>query len=73
MSWRELIPRQVNAGHWVTAYTLNKLLEHEPESIVLPLVSMGTPADSLKTLGDLVLPPLYHEALDSITRPSMTS
>lgn len=71
MSWRELIPHQVNAGHWVTAYTLNALREREPESVVLPLVSLGTPADSLQALGDMVLPPLYHEALDDELKRSI--
>ena len=71
MSWRELIPQQVNAGHWVTAYTLNALRERDPESVVLPIVSLGTPADSLKALGELVLPPLYHEALDEELKRSI--
>jgi creatinine amidohydrolase len=31
--------------------------------IVLPVCSLGTPAEDLAALGGLILPPLYHEAL----------
>ncbi|MDA1016279.1 MAG: creatininase family protein [Planctomycetota bacterium] len=59
------IPTQVNHGHWLTAYTRDELLSRiERERIVLPVCSIGTPAAELESLGSLVLPPLYHEAMD---------
>jgi creatinine amidohydrolase/Fe(II)-dependent formamide hydrolase-like protein len=33
------------------------------ECPVLPIVSLGTPADLIADIGPLVLPPLYHEAM----------
>ena len=61
----EFVPQRVNDGPFLTAYTLDELnrriVDH---SIVLPICSLGTPASELATLAPLVLPPLYHEALD---------
>jgi creatinine amidohydrolase len=63
------LPTRVNDGSFLTAYTLNQLRERIPESrIVLPLCSLGTPVDELRQLGPLVLPPLYHEALDQLLK-----
>jgi creatinine amidohydrolase len=59
------VPRAVNTGSWLTAYTLNELRSRVAGTrIVLPICSLGTPFRDLAALGDLVLPPLYHEALD---------
>lgn len=65
------IPTRVNEGPWFTAYTREKLLARltaasaADERIVLPVCSLGTPASELEGLGTLVLPPLYHEAMDN--------
>ena len=59
-----LIPRCVNSGSFVTAYTLTELIARTREArIVLPICSLGTTAEQLSALGPWVLPPLYHEAL----------
>lgn len=64
------IPTRVNTGPWFTAYTRENLLARftrastSEERIVLPICSLGTPASELEGLGTLVLPPLYHEAMD---------
>jgi len=62
----DYIPQSVNSGAWLTAYTLNELKVRIPgQRIVLPICSLGTPFDELARLGEFVLPPLYHEALDA--------
>lgn len=62
----DYIPRIVNTGSWLTAYTLDELKTRiNSAKIVLPICSLGTPFDQLASLGDLVLPPLYHEALNN--------
>jgi len=66
----EYLPKKVNSGPWLTAYTLPELERRIGEaSLVLPICSLGTPLDELECLGDFVLPPLYHEALN----PSLKS
>lgn len=61
----EFVPQRVNTGPFLTAYTLEELkLLIVDQAIVLPICSIGTPASELATLAPLVLPPLYHEALD---------
>src|SRR5688572_4624107 len=61
----ESLPRKVNAGPFLTAYTLDELRRRIPgERIALPSCSLGTPVEDLSCLSSLVLPPLYHEALD---------
>ena len=35
------------------------------QTVVLPICSLGTPYSQVAELGDYVLPPLYHEALDA--------
>ncbi len=58
-------PHQINSGWLLTGYTLNRLKEKiERETIILPICSLGTPVEELAALGSLVLPPLYHEALN---------
>lgn len=62
----EYLARRVNSGSFLTGYTLDELkVRAERESIVLPVCSLGTPVRQLAELGSLVLPPLYHEALDA--------
>ena len=59
------LPAMVNEGSCLTGYTLDALLNRaRDDRIVLPVCSLGTPATSLASLAPLVLPPLYHEALD---------
>ncbi len=59
------LPQKINSGSWLTAHSLDVLLERvQSERVVLPICSLGTPADQLTQLAPLVLPPLYHEALD---------
>lgn len=62
----DYIPQSVNTGAWLTAYTLNELKARiDGQRIVLPICSLGTPFGQLACLGEFVLPPLYHEALDA--------
>ncbi len=59
------LPVQVNQGRMLTAYTLPELVKKtETSEITLPICSLGTLPQELKQLGPLVLPPLYHEAID---------
>lgn len=61
----QYLPKRVNSGRWLTSYTLYELrqLDHSAD-VVLPICSIATPYRELAGLGDLVLPPLFHEALD---------
>jgi creatinine amidohydrolase len=62
---RDYIPTAVNTGSWLTAYTLYELRERlVRDRPVLPICSLGSSFQQLAELGPLVLPPLYHEALD---------
>lgn len=59
------LPQRVNSGPWLAAYTLPALQERaQSADIVLPICSLGTRYDDLARLGEFVLPPLFHEALD---------
>ena len=60
------VPERINAGPWFTSYTwpaLEERVQHTP--IVLPICSLGTPASAIAELGELILPPLFHEAMDA--------
>ena len=58
------IPKQINQGSWLTGYTYFELQERiQKTQSVLPICSLGTPVEEISSLGELVLPPLYHEAL----------
>jgi len=60
------IPDRINSGPWFTSYSwpaLEELVQRTP--IVLPVCSLGTPASAVAELGDLILPPLFHEAMDA--------
>ena len=62
---RSYIPRTVNQGPWLTAYSLYELKTRTArQRIVLPICSLGTPFGELANLGEFVLPPLYHDALE---------
>jgi creatinine amidohydrolase len=62
----DYIPRSINKGTWLTAYSLNELKTRiTDQRIVLPICSLGTPFEELASLGKFVLPPLYHEALNA--------
>lgn len=65
MDVNEYLPERVNTGKWLPGYTLDVLgrLDAGAE-IVLPICSLGTPYEEAARLGDLLLPPLFHEALD---------
>ncbi len=60
----DYLPQRVNEGSWVTAYTLDELRCMTDIEFVLPICSLATPYAECEELGDLILPPLYHEALD---------
>jgi creatinine amidohydrolase/Fe(II)-dependent formamide hydrolase-like protein len=60
------LPTVINTGPWLAGYSLNELKQRiRTERIVLPICSLGTPPEELADLAPLVLPPLYHEALDA--------
>ncbi len=70
----EYLPRQVNSGSLLTAYTLDQLHElASRQTITLPICSLGTPCQQLFDLGPLVLPPLYHEAMDGELKSEILS
>ena len=59
------LPKKINDGPLLTSYSLTKLKDRiRYECPVLPIVSIGTPAEVIEELGPLVLPPLYHEAMN---------
>jgi creatinine amidohydrolase len=63
------LPQKINTGPWVTAYTLDALRRLPADiEFVLPICSLATPYHDLAQLGDLLLPPLFHEALDDNLR-----
>lgn len=68
MKIADYLPRQVNSGQWVTACTLFELRDRLTETrFVLPICSLGTPYEELTANvsdDELVLPPLFHEAMD---------
>ncbi|REJ86579.1 MAG: hypothetical protein DWQ34_23045 [Planctomycetota bacterium] len=65
MHLNEYLPRRVNHGPWLTSYTLNRLRQLDASTeIVLPICSLGAAYSTISTVGDLHLPPLFHEALD---------
>lgn len=66
------LPQRVNAGPWLTAYTLNELRARiESARLVLPVCPLGTDYQRLASLGDFVLPPLFHQAMDADLRSSL--
>ena len=57
------LPRSINSGPWVAAYTLYELRCRGDSEFILPIGSMDTPYSEFAALGEMVLPPLFHEAL----------
>lgn len=69
-----LLPDQINTGTWLAGYSLEALKRRmATDRIVLPICSLGTPATELATLAPLVLPPLYHEALDTDLKSALVA
>ncbi|MFT5027661.1 MAG: creatinine amidohydrolase [Candidatus Binatia bacterium] len=69
MNLDEYFPKRVNTGKFLPGYTFNELEKRiANEKVALPVCSLGTPADQLAFLAPLVLPPLYHEAMDEDLR-----
>ena len=65
MRFTDYLPHEVNTGSWLTAYTLERLQQLDAGiEVVLPICSLGTPYEQIGKLGEFVLPPLFHEALD---------
>ena len=64
MSWRDVaVPTNLNSGPWLTAYTWPALAERvASETVALPICSMSEKPEEIAKLGQLVLPPLFHEA-----------
>lgn len=71
----DYLPHKVNSGPWITAYTLFELRERLPKTrFVLPVCSMGSSYDELVAGIDddeLLLPPLFHEAMDDELQEAM--
>ena len=68
----DYLPRRVNHGSFLTAHTFDDLRRRiADERMVLPICSLGTPVEELRRLAPLVLPPLYHEALDGSLQAEM--
>ncbi|MHC4402086.1 MAG: creatininase family protein [Planctomycetota bacterium] len=69
---RSYLPTRINAGWLLTGYTYHRLKTLIAERrVVLPICSLGTPVEALARMGPLVLPPLYHEALDESLKTSL--
>jgi creatinine amidohydrolase/Fe(II)-dependent formamide hydrolase-like protein len=69
---RSYLPTKVNSGWLLSGYTFGRLKTViAGQRLVLPICSLGTPVDDLARLGPLVLPPLYHEALDASLKSSL--
>ena len=72
MNVEQYLPRRVNEGPFLTAYTLNELHDRiVNERVVLPICSLGTPIEQISQLAPLLLPPLYHEAMDDELKPAI--
>lgn len=68
------LPTHINTGPWLTGYSLTELKRKIGSTrIVLPICSLGTPPEQLAELAPLVLPPLYHEALDADLRSALVA
>lgn len=67
------LPTKVNEGPWVTAYTLHYLRDRPDAKFVLPICSITTPYSECAQLGEWVLPPLFHEAMDETLKRELVS
>ncbi len=70
----DYLPKRVNTGRWVPAYTLDALRELPEETeFVLPVCSLGTSYSDLEKLGTFILPPLFREALTTELKDRLVS
>jgi creatinine amidohydrolase len=74
----DYFPQEVNSTRWLTSYTLFELRETtKRETVVLPICSLGTPYPDIlracEASGNLVLPPLFHEALDGLLKEAVVA
>ncbi len=68
----EYLPHRVNTGPFLTAYTLAELEQRiQSQRMVLPVCSLGTRIEQISRLAPLVLPPIYHEALEPELKSDM--
>jgi creatinine amidohydrolase/Fe(II)-dependent formamide hydrolase-like protein len=71
----DFLPQVVNSGPWITAYTLFELRNRLASTrFVLPICSLGTTCDELAagiSGHELLLPPLFHEAMTDNLRNSI--
>lgn len=67
------LPTRINTGPWLAGYSLDELRKRVAagQRLALPICSLGTPPEQLAQLAPLVLPPLYHEALDDDLKAAM--
>lgn len=66
-------PRTVNTGPWVTAYTLNRLRSLPDDAqFILPICSIATSYSEIASLGEFLLPPLFHEAMNDELKRQIT-
>lgn len=66
------LPQRINTGPWVPSYTLNRLQSLPADTeFILPICSLATPYSQIMSLGDVLLPPLFHEALDDDLRDQL--
>lgn len=75
VAWDSMVvPAQLSTGPWVTAHAWPALAAKVPaEEVVLPICSIGTDPAELASLGPLILPPLFHEALDREMREAIVA
>lgn len=70
----EFVPRRLNSGRWLAGYSLSVLRERIRHTTpILPLCRIGTPAAQVTGLGELILPPLYVDAMSSDLRNQVVS
>ena len=68
------LPTVINTESWLAGYSLAALKDRvATERVVLPICSLGTPREELAALAPLVLPPLYHEALDAELKAALAA
>ena len=70
----DYLPQQINSGRWLSWYTLERLRNLDSSvEIVLPICSLGTPYGRIAELGELVLPPVFHEAVDATLKQQIVA
>jgi len=73
VTWNDVtIPTKLSSGPWLTAYTWPALADRVArETVILPICSISTAPDDIAKLGTLVMPPLFHEAMDRDLRDAL--